>query len=235
MPTRLTPDAASDPASARATTGVILAGGAAARLGGRPKGLERVGGARIVDRVADALRATCDHLLLVANAADAADWLPDVRVVADLRPGLGSLGGLHAALAHAGGAVLVVAWDMPFVPAALLAALRDAGAHASAVVACGPGGHVEPLCAWYGAECAAVAGRLLDAGERRAGALADAVGAARLPADVVARSGDPRRIFLSVNTPADLARARALAAVTEAPTTPAAAATRPPTSRPDVP
>ena len=53
-------------------TGVILAGGGATRYGGRPKGLERVGGRRIIDRVADVLRETTDELLLVANAPDAA-------------------------------------------------------------------------------------------------------------------------------------------------------------------
>ena len=79
-------------------TGVILAGGQATRFGGVPKGLARVHGERIIDRVAGALRESADDLLLVANDAAAASWLPGVRVECDLRPGLGSLGGLHSAL-----------------------------------------------------------------------------------------------------------------------------------------
>ncbi|MFM8780507.1 MAG: molybdenum cofactor guanylyltransferase, partial [Gemmatimonadota bacterium] len=79
-------------------TGVILAGGGATRFGGRPKGLELVAGERIIDRVARALRMVTDDLLLVANAPDAARWLPGVRTVADVRLGEGALGGLHAAL-----------------------------------------------------------------------------------------------------------------------------------------
>ena len=185
--------------------GVVLAGGAATRFGGAPKGLAVVDRARIIDRVADALRATCDDLLLVANVPDAGAWLPGVRTVRDVIPGQGSLGGLHAALAHAGGPVVVVAWDMPFVPAALLAALRDAGASgAAAVVPDGPDGP-EPLCAYYAARCRDVAERLLGHGERRARALAPAVGGARLDAPTVARYGDPRTIFHNVNTPEDLA------------------------------
>ena len=43
-------------------TGVILAGGAASRFGGLPKGLERVDGRRIIDRVASALREGSDDL-----------------------------------------------------------------------------------------------------------------------------------------------------------------------------
>jgi len=108
-------------------TGVILAGGAASRFGGMPKGLERVNGRRIVDRVAAALREVTDSLLLIANADDAASWLPGVRTERDVRVGLGALGGLHAALAHAETDVLLVAWDMPFVSAALLGEMRRLG------------------------------------------------------------------------------------------------------------
>ncbi len=192
-------------------TGVILAGGGATRFGGRPKGLETVGGSRIVDRVADALAPCCDSLLLVASAPDAGDWLPGVRAVGDPRPALGSLGGLHAALAHARAPVLVVAWDMPFVTPALLGALRSlAASGARAARPVHPDGGVEPLCAYYAADCLHDVERLLDAGERRARALGDAVGAAALRGAALAALGDPRVLLSSVNTPDDLAWARAL-------------------------
>jgi len=48
-------------------TGAIIAGGRAARFGGALKGLELVGGTRIIDRVAAALRESCDELIVVAN------------------------------------------------------------------------------------------------------------------------------------------------------------------------
>jgi molybdopterin-guanine dinucleotide biosynthesis protein A len=197
--------------------GAILAGGGATRFGGRPKGLETVGGARILDRVARALAPVCDDLLLVANATDAEGWLHGARVVSDVWPGLGSLGGLHAALAHARGAVLVVAWDMPFVTSALLGALRDLGAGgARAARPVHADGRAEPLCAWYDARCLDVAERLLDAGERRARTLGDTVAAAALQGSVLAAFGDPRLLLSSVNTPDDLARARAAADALEA-------------------
>lgn len=190
--------------------GAILAGGRSSRFGGAPKGLARVGGARLVDRAAAALGSVCDDLVLVAHAPDAAAWLPGARVVADVRPGLGALGGVHAALAHAGAAVIVVAWDMPFVPASLLAELRDVGRRgADAVVPVGDDGP-EPLCAFYGPRCLAAAGALLDRGERRARALAESVDTVWLAADRLARHGDPAVTMLSVNAPADLARAEAL-------------------------
>jgi molybdopterin-guanine dinucleotide biosynthesis protein A len=192
-------------------TGVILAGGLASRYGGAPKGLERVGGERIVDRVAAALASTTDSLLLVANDPAADGWLPGVRRVADVRPGLGTLGGIHAALAHAGGPAIVVAWDMPFVPAALLAELRALGESAGADAAVPESDSkrgLEPACAYYTQGCVAPIEARLAAGDRRVVAFYDDVRVARLDAERVARHGDPALLFLNVNTPEDLARAQ---------------------------
>ena len=191
--------------------GVILAGGGARRYGGRPKGLEVVDGVRILDRVAAALRDVCDELLLVSNDEDAAGWLPGTPMERDVRTGEGALGGLHAALAHAhGDAVLVVAWDMPFVPAGLLRALRalgEAGADAAVAESETSGRGVEPLCAWYGPRCLAAIERRLDAGDRRVVGFFEDVQVARLSAADVAPWGDARRIFWNVNSPDDLSNA----------------------------
>jgi molybdopterin-guanine dinucleotide biosynthesis protein A len=192
---------------------VILAGGAASRFGGLAKGLERIAGERIIDRVADALREAADDLLLVANDPGASSWLPGVRLERDVRPGLGSLGGLHAALHHAQCAVLIAAWDMPFVPAALLHRLRALGEGVDAAVPeSGSRRGVEPLCAWYGPNCLGAIERALDADDRRVVAFFDAVRVARLPAAQVSAFGDPEWMFMNVNTPEDLARAEAYAA-----------------------
>ncbi len=190
--------------------GVILAGGGATRFGGQPKGLQVVDGARIIDRVASALRAASDELLLVANDPQASTWLPGVRTVTDVRRGEGALGGLHAALAHAQGrAVLAVAWDMPYASEGLLRALRAAGERG--FEACVPesetsGRGVEPLCAWYAPSCLAAIERRLDAGDRRVVSFFDDVRVARLSAAEVSQWGDPARIFFNVNTPDDLPR-----------------------------
>ena len=190
-------------------TGVILAGGGATRYGGRAKGLEPVGGERVIDRVAAALAHTTDVLLLIANDARAATWLPGVRTEPDVRPGLGSLGGIYSAIVRAGGPVLLVAWDMPFVPAGLLAALRALGGGADAAVPESDSRRgVEPLCAYYTPACVAPIERRLDTGDLRVVGFYDDVRVARLEAAEVARFGDPARIFLNVNTPDDLELAR---------------------------
>jgi len=191
--------------------GVVLAGGEASRFGGLPKGLAVVDGARIIDRVAAALREATDELLLVANDPAADAWLPGVRTATDLRRGEGALGGLHAALSHAGGhAVLVVAWDMPWVSAGLLRAVRargEAGADAAMPESATSGKGVEPLCAWYAPGCLPAIERRLDAGDRRVVSFLDDVNVARLPAAEVSTWGDPARLFFNVNTPLDLVAA----------------------------
>lgn len=191
-------------------TGVILAGGQATRYDGRPKGLERVGDARIIDRVAAALSEVTDELLLIANAEGAAEWLPGVRTAPDVLPDQGSLGGIHAALAHARGSVLVVAWDMPFVPAELLGCLRALGTHGDAAVPeSGSRRGVEPLCAWYSHACLAPIERRLRDGDRRVVSFFEDVRVARLSADDVRQFGDPELLFMNVNTPDELLRAEA--------------------------
>ncbi len=200
---------------ALACTGVILAGGRARRLGGRAKGLEAVGGRRIVDRVAHALRQVTDALVLVANDDAATAWLPGVRVVRDVVTDAGPLGGVHAALLAVAGPALVVAWDMPFVPASLLGEMRALGERrraAAVVPERDSDGHVEPLCAWYAARCATDAGAALAAGERAMSAFVARIGAERLPHARVVDWGDPTVLFLSVNTADALQRANALAA-----------------------
>jgi molybdopterin-guanine dinucleotide biosynthesis protein A len=189
-------------------TGVILAGGSASRYGGRPKGLEQVAGRRIIDRVADALSQATDSLLLIANADSAGDWLPGIPWHRDVLPGLGGLGGIHAALVHSSDPVIVVAWDMPFVPGDLLAELRAAAVD-SDVVAPESGSRrgVEPLCAYYGPACRLAIERRLAVDDRRVVGFYEDVRVTRLPAATVARHGDPSIIFMNVNTPDDLERA----------------------------
>jgi len=199
---------------AMACTGVILAGGRATRFGGQPKGLLTVGGERIVDRVARALAHASDALLIVANDAGAAAWLPHVAHVADDVPGLGPLGGLLTALRRTRSAVLVVAWDMPFVPGALLAELRAAGEQAGAPAAPESGGApggIEPLCAYVPAAWLDEVERALAVGERRMDAVLGGDRAVRLPRAAVERFGDPATMFSNVNSALDLGAARALA------------------------
>jgi molybdopterin-guanine dinucleotide biosynthesis protein A len=132
-----------------------------------------------------------------------------------VRRDLGPLGGIHTALAHSTAAVVVVAWDMPFVAVPLLVELRRRGAEgATAVVPESAPGRLEPTCAFYSLECRSALDDWLDSGRSGAAAfLARCAGVERLTVEEVARFGEPARLFFSINTPAALEQAETFAAL----------------------
>ena len=188
--------------------GVLLAGGAARRFDGIPKGLATVDGIRIADRVLTVLRGATDTQLVVSNERDAEAWFPELPIFADAQRGQGPLAGIETALrAAAGASVLVVAWDMPFLTTPLLRGMRALGEIGPPAVVPTHGDPmvVEPLCAFYAAETLDVCTSLLERGERSARALFDALPAAvAIPERVLAQHGDPDRLFLSVDTQEEL-------------------------------
>jgi molybdopterin-guanine dinucleotide biosynthesis protein A len=188
--------------------GAIIAGGGATRFGGRPKGLETVGGERILDRLVRVMTAAFGGPpLLVANAPEAPNWRPDLRVVRDVRPGLGALGGIYTAVVETPAPVVLAAWDMPFVSEALLRRLGDGLREHDACLPQSDGRRgVEPLCAAYGPACRDAIARSLDEGDLRAIAFHARIGVGILPLSEVARYGDPEVLFFNVNTADDLAR-----------------------------
>ncbi len=192
--------------------GAILAGGQASRFDGRAKGLERVGGERILDRVVLAVHeATGEPPLLIANAHEAGGWRADVEVRPDVLPNCGSLGGIYTAVTSDPNPVLIVAWDMPFVTASLLCELI-AGAKSYDVFlpeSDGPQG-VEPLCGVYAPSCATAIREQLEDEDFRATGFHSSVRLGVLSKDRVAAHGDPAMLFFNINTAQDLERAEEL-------------------------
>ena len=187
----------------------ILAGGKATRLGGADKASLVVGGARIVERQLAALASVSNDVRIVANeGARYADL--GVRLVPDAVAGAGPLGGLYTALIDARhDRVLVLACDLPFVPAAFLERLAiesGAGEQVDAVVPRSARG-LEPLCAVYRKDCAGRARAQIARGDLRMTALLAALRVRELGHDALAPF-DGEALFENVNTPHDYARAR---------------------------
>jgi molybdopterin-guanine dinucleotide biosynthesis protein A len=188
--------------------GVISAGGASMRYGS-PKALALVGGRRVIDRVADALRAGLGHDSVVAiindEALAQAAGLPHRG---DVLTGVGALAGVHAALhyaaAHGFDRAFVAGCDMPLLEPALIAALVSRSGEADVVIPAseGPRG-VEPLCACYSTRCIAAIEAAASRGDRRMIGFHADVRVDVLSLDEVRAFGDPARMFLNLNTPAD--------------------------------
>ncbi|MEV0480474.1 NTP transferase domain-containing protein [Streptomyces sp. NPDC050508] len=127
---------------------VVLAGGAARRLGGADKPGLRVGGRALLDRVLTA----CADAGTTVVVADPRPTLRPVRWAREDPPGAGPVAALDAGLRHTtADAVVVLSADLPFLEAAtvrrLLTALRTSGAEG--VLLTDADGRDQPLVAAY--------------------------------------------------------------------------------------
>lgn len=118
-------------------TGLVLAGGQGSRMGGVDKGLALFRGREMVTHVIERFAPQVDELLVNANRNAQSYERLGHRVVADEIPGFaGPLAGFERGLAHARGRlVATVPCDSPFLPADLVARLRQALERANAQVA----------------------------------------------------------------------------------------------------
>ena len=197
-------------------TGVIQAGGKSTRMGGRPKALMELGGRRIIDRVVEVLRAATPDVLLVTNTPElyAALGLP---MVADVFPDHGSLGGIYSGLkAAAGDAAFTVACDMPFLLPEVARLVIDRAGLADVVV---PkiGEQFETLHACYAKACLGPMESRLREGRLKIVGFSDEVRVLAIAEAEVARFREPAVVFMNVNTPEELARARELMPTLEMP------------------
>lgn len=179
----------------------VLAGGRSRRMG-RDKTRLALGGVTLIERVLAAAAPLGWPRQVLANQPELLADL-GIPVHADLRPGLGPLGGLHTALTLAApAAVLLLAGDLPFLTPAFLAFLVQLRGGWPAVVPQGPRG-LQPLCAIYGPECLPVVTTALDRGDLRAQSLAEQL-QPRLVASQEWRPYDPEgRLLDNLNTPED--------------------------------
>ena len=192
-------------------TGVIQAGGRSTRMGGRPKALMELGGRPIVERVLAAVAPAVDDLLLVTNTPDlyASLGLP---MVADVYPDAGSLGGIYSGLKAAPGeAAFTVACDMPFLHPAVVRLVVARAGEADVVIP-RVGGQLETLHACYAKSCLPHIEERILAGRLKIVGFFERVRVVEIAEAEVARHRDPAIVFMNVNTPEELERARALAA-----------------------
>ena len=179
---------------------LLLAGGAARRMGGRNKALLTLDGRTFLDRLEEALAPFDEKLLSTRDPALA--WGGAFRPVCDRRPGQGPLEGLGAALAQCRSDALVVACcDMPLFSGALALALRDGLGGRQALVCRDRAGRLHPLCGVYTKRCLPEIDALLSAGERRVRLLLE-----RVDSGEFALAGTPfsDRLLQNINTPEEL-------------------------------
>ncbi|MHB8492601.1 MAG: molybdenum cofactor guanylyltransferase [Solirubrobacteraceae bacterium] len=189
----------------RTTLVAVLAGGRGSRLAGAKPGTELAGRPLIAYPIM-AARAAGLGVLVVAKRQTPLPAL-DCEILVEPDEPRHPLCGVIAALAHHGAPVVVIACDMPLVPAPLLALLASCPGPAAVAL----DGRPEPLLARY--EPGQLAQLELAVRERRAAhtVLADQATVLIGERDLAA-FGDPVSICMNVNDARDLAEAERLLA-----------------------
>jgi molybdopterin-guanine dinucleotide biosynthesis protein A len=179
----------------------VLAGGLASRFG-RDKARYPYRGKPLMAWVLESLAGASERFI-VANRPYPEFALP---CYADLRPGAGSLSGLHSALVHARCEWLALAaCDLPFLTPAYWQHLAAARGEAPIVVAQNAEGALEPLAAFYHRSLLPLVEQHLDGSDFALHRLI-----ARVSAEVIAwqalmeTDGISDRLFLNANRLEDL-------------------------------
>ncbi len=187
--------------------GFLLAGGKSSRMGPTvDKAFLDFRGQTLLDRALGVMGAACGRVAIVG---DPAKFAKAGSVIADIFPGCGPLGGVHAALVHSLAELnLMLAVDMPFVSSELLAFLFDVAAaednagHAVVTIPRTSRG-LQPLCAIYRREFSAVAEQALRAGRNKIDAAFSSVAVRVIGERELAAAGFSEQSFFNVNTPED--------------------------------
>jgi molybdopterin-guanine dinucleotide biosynthesis protein A len=192
-------------------TGAILAGGQSRRMGQDKTGVEIVG-RTMLERVIDRLSPLFGSLMIIGGDSELGDRR-DIPVHPDLRPRMGSLGGIYTAVVlspteH----VFCAACDMPFIsPEVVEHMIRRAGEGYDAVV---PriNGELEPLCALYSRDIRSAIERDLDSGVRRIKTTLSSLRVRIVEEQELVPLDPGLNTFFNINTPEDLEKARTIAA-----------------------
>jgi molybdopterin-guanine dinucleotide biosynthesis protein A len=135
---------------------IILAGGKGTRLG-RNKVVEKIGNQSLLERVISSLSTLNQEMIVVIAKESSLPQLtnnPKIKIVRDIYPGKGSLGGIYTGLVYSKSYYnLVVACDMPFLNLNLLKYMISVTEDADVVIPKVVNDILEPLHAVYSKNC----------------------------------------------------------------------------------
>ena len=192
---------------------IALAGGKSKRLG-RNKLIEVIGNKTLFERVMDTLsRFESEIIIVTSEQGNIPKYSkhPLIKIVKDIFPGRGSLGGIYTGLnTSKTNYNIVVACDMPFLSFDLLKYFVDL-ADGFDLVTYNEGNKFEPLHAVYSKNCIAQIEKMLPNDNIRIIELLKWVRVRNVSREEIDRL-DPRHLsFFNINTEAELENARKIA------------------------
>lgn len=190
----------------------IQAGGQSSRMG-EDKALKTFLGRPLIQRVIERLTPIADEVIVTTNRPQDYSFL-NVRLIPDLKPGRGALGGLYTAIASASHPfVAVVACDMPFASVTFFEAATRLMVQegADVVIAKSEEGY-EPIHAVYRREtCLPAIEAAINADQWKVIAWFPQVKVRVLTTDEIKEYDPSGLAFWNVNNPEEFAKAEKLA------------------------
>lgn len=195
-------------------SGIILAGGKSSRLG-HDKVLEKVGDSSLLEQVVSRIDPLTREIIIVTAKERTFTQLeshPKVKIVSDILPGQGSLGGIYTGLVKSNSHYnLVVAADMPFLNERLLRYMIEVSEGFDFILPRVKGLY-EPLHAIYSKNCICPIESIFNQGKKVIIELLNYVKVKYIEAEEVEKFDPQHLSFFNINTREDLEKAKNLAA-----------------------
>lgn len=175
-------------------TGVILAGGKNSRMG-TDKGLLRIEGKKIIERILDAMKPVVNEIIIISNG-DNYDYL-GYKIYNDIVRDCGPMGGIHTALSYSKTEKnLIVSCDMPFLTSDTLKYIVE-NSDGCEVAVPQHNERTEPLCSVYTDFCRNKFSQLLGNGEWK---MKDALKHFNVKRIVFQNGSEAIKIFSNINS-----------------------------------
>ena len=188
-------------------TGIILAGGKSSRMG-TDKGMQELCGKPLIQYAIQALSGLCDTII-ISSSSKAYHSLGN-KVVADVFPGIGPMGGIYSALKQSNTEKnLVLSCDLPFVSKELMSFILKNSEGFEIAVPYEGNQHYEPLCGFYNQSVLKLMGEYIQKGNYKLPDLFDEISINRLIISTEA-SFYQKNLFFNVNSQQELSIAENL-------------------------
>ncbi len=177
----------------------ILAGGASKRMG-RDKAFLTLGGSTLLERAIGLVNSITRNVTIIGNAAKFGAY---GRVMEDIYPGCGPLGGIHTALRQTRAELnLMIALDTPFIEEKFLHLLVSTARGCGAVVTV-PQTYrqLHPLCAVYRSDFVSLCEEALAQGQNKIDRLFAGIAIKIIDEDEMIRLNFSPQMFRNLNTP----------------------------------
>ena len=182
--------------------GCIIAGGRSGRFGA-DKSVYVFNGKPLISHVYDAVHPVLDEIIIAANDPEKFAFL-GLKVIPDIIPGLGPLGGIYTALEtfdikH----VFVLPCDMPFLSTELIRFMCSIK-HDYDIVVPKIGEWYQPLHTIYSHRCGEAIKESINRGNYRMTAFYSGMNLRIITEEEIRQFGDPLQIFKNINFREDL-------------------------------